>query len=154
MDEKFFFKKKHLFWLFILVCCGLVFYKIRSVLLPFYIAFFVTILFNGVVYFFEKKFRIPRVCTSGIITVMICTFLAYITYLLFQITFLKATSLSVDKFASSISRNISNHAGIIDDATMYFTILLEKYSIHDVLNIIANQCTDMAIRYTKYFIKM
>ena len=68
-DERFYLKKKHIFWVISILAFLYIFNQISAALLPFYIAFFEVILFNGIVNIFERKFHIPRVITACIITI-------------------------------------------------------------------------------------
>ena len=71
-DERFYLKKQHVFWTLAIVAFLFLFHKISAALLPFYIAFFEVILFNGIVNIFERKFHIPRAITAGLVTLGFC----------------------------------------------------------------------------------
>ena len=77
-DERFYLRKQHIFWTLAIAAFLLIFHKISSVLLPFYIAFFEVILFNGIVNLFERKFRISRAITAGLITLGFCALIVAI----------------------------------------------------------------------------
>ncbi len=153
MDEKFFLTKKHVFWSLILAGSFFIYYKIHGVLLPFYIAFFTTILFSSVIDFFEKKFHMSRTCVAGIITISVCAFLAYIVSLMFQLAFSRVTTFSTNIMASNISQNVSEGTDIIDGATVYLSKFLDKYNIHEVFNTIAKHFADTVVGYAKHVVR-
>ena len=139
-SEKFFLKKKYLFWGVAIALLVLFLYKIRSVLLPFYLATFVVILFNGVVKFFNKKLHIPRAITSAIITILFCSFCVYFVYALFSLSFTKAST--------SVS-NIKNNTDLINNITVYIGSWLKKFDIENTFNIIAGQFSESVVAYAK-----
>lgn len=143
-NDRFIFKNSYLFWLCAVVAVCFVFSKIHSVLLPFYIAFIVVMLFNGIVNRCEKKLHLPRAVTSGIITAIVCFFLLYLCFLLTQFSFNKATS-SVDTiktnhdFITTFANNIVNKASAIFD----------KYEIDNTFNLLAGQFSKSFMLYVK-----
>ena len=78
VDERFFLKKQHIFWTLAVASLLFIFNKISAALLPFYIAFFEVVLFNGIVNIFEKKFHVPRAITSALVTIGFCAMIVAI----------------------------------------------------------------------------
>ena len=131
--ERFICKKSYLFWLSILAVTILTFYKISSVLLPFYIAIFVTVLFSGIISECEKKFHIPRAISSMIITLLFCAFVMSCIYALFNVG-TKATG-SVVK--------INSDKDIVGNISILIGNLLQKFEIENTFNLLANQFSDL-----------
>ena len=77
-DERFYLKKKHIFWVLAAAALLFIFHQISGALLPFYIAFFEVILFNGIVNIFEKKFHVPRAITAALVTIGFCAMIVAI----------------------------------------------------------------------------
>lgn len=115
-DERFYLKKKHIFWAASIVAFLYIFHQISAALLPFYIAFFEVVLFNGIVNIFERKFHVPRAITAGLITLCFCAlivaiFIAVIPAIygggmkVFNYT---TNTASIDKFRSLIDGKLSS----------------------------------------------
>ena len=115
-DERFFLRKQHVFWTLAIVAFVFIFHKISAALLPFYIAFFEVILFNGVVNIFERKLHIPRAITAGLITVGFCVlivtiFIAAIPSIYgggMKVFSYTTNTTSIEKFRSLISSKFSS----------------------------------------------
>ncbi len=100
-DERFYLKKKHIFWAASIVAFLFIFHQISAALLPFYIAFFEVVLFNGVVNIFERKFHIHRAITAGVITFGFCAMI--IATFVTIIPFLYGKGVSVFNYTTSSS---------------------------------------------------
>ena len=100
-DERFYLKKKHIFWTVSIVAFLCIIHEISSVLLPFYIAFFEVILFNGLVNTFERKFHVPRAITAGIVTIGFCALVVAICVAI--IPFLYGKGISVFNYTTNVS---------------------------------------------------
>lgn len=116
-DDKFFLRKRYLFWITAIIGLCFVFYKIHDVLLPFYIAFFITILFNGIVNTLEKKLKIPRAISAGVITILFCGFIIYIISAIVPMVYEKATS----SYYIAKSKEEGMFADIIKSMSGYFS---------------------------------
>lgn len=100
-DERFYLKKQHIFWALAIAGLLFIFHQISAALLPFYIAFFEVVLFNGIVNLFERKFRIPRAITAGIVTVGFCAMIIAIFAAI--IPFLYGKGVSVINYTTNAS---------------------------------------------------
>ena len=116
-DDKFFLRKRYLFWITAIIGLCFVFYKVKDVLLPFYIAFFITILFNGIVSYLEKKLKIPRAISAGIITLLFCGFVIYIISAIVPLVYSKATT----SYYIARSKEEGMMADIIKSISGYFS---------------------------------
>lgn len=136
--ERFTMKKSYLFWSFIFAVLIIIIYKIRDILLPFYVAIFISILFTGLVDKCEKKLRIPRAFTSAVITVLFCSFVVACIYALFNISFTKATKSMV---------TIRQNTDLVNDATFFIGEILKKFDIENTFNLMVGQFSDVAVSY-------
>ena len=143
-NEQFVLKKSYLFWLIILVGIIFFFQKISGVLLPFYIAIFISILFSGIVGKIENKFHIPRAFSSALITILFCFFVISCFYALFNISFSKATSSVV---------NLRNNNDLTYYASMIVGDLLKKFNIENEFNSIISQLSNFIFNYITTLIK-
>ena len=115
-DERFYLKKQHIFWTLAIVAFLFIFHKISAALLPFYIAFFEVVLFNGIVNIFERKFRIPRAITAGIVTVGFCAMIVAIFMAVIPVIYgsgvkvfnYTTNTASIEKFRSLIGSKFSS----------------------------------------------
>ena len=142
-NEQFIWKKSYVFWVSAFVLAMFVFYKIRVVLLPFYISLFITILFGGIVRKFKVRFHIPRSISSGVITLLFCIFVISCLYAIFNISFTKATS-SVVK--------IKNNQDFIDSVSVFADDILKKFEIENVFNFIAGQFAGLVKNYVSLIV--
>ena len=137
LNDQFVLKKHHLFLLSIIVALVYIFYKINHILLPFYIAIFVTILFGGLVEKCNKKFHIPKALTAGIITILFCIFTVSCFYALFNISFTKATrSITI----------INNNKDFIANVPAIIEEFLRKFDIESKFNLLAGQFSDLLVK--------
>lgn len=100
-DERFYLRKQHVFWAITIVAFLFIFHKISAALLPFYIAFFEVILFNGIVNIFEKKFHIPRAITAGLITLGFCALI--VTIFVVAIPVIYGNGLKVFNYTTNVA---------------------------------------------------
>lgn len=141
-NERFILKKNYIFWSIALLCALFIFYKIKTVLLPFYISMFVTILFGGIVSKLHRRFHVPRSITAGAITLFFCIFIISCLYLLFNISLTKATH-SVVK--------IKNNQDVVDGFSLFIGNLLKKFEIDNIFNWFAGQFSDIMANYVSFF---
>ena len=141
--EKFSLKKRYLFWGVAICFIFAFFYQVHDVLLPFYLSSFVVILFNGLIKFCEKKLHIPRAVSSAVITILFCSFIAYLAYTLFNLSFSKA---------SNQVSNIKNNKDLINNFTTYLNELLTKFDIENTFNLMAGQFSEVIVEYSKNII--
>ena len=144
-SDVFYLKKKYLFWFVAIIALFVVFYQIRSVLLPFYIAFFAVVLFGGIVNFLEKKFRIPRAVSAGIISFIFFWFITYVLFLIMQLAITKA-SIPIKNI-----NNIQYNRTIIDNFSSYINSFIKQYNIENIFNLLFGQIADTVAKYTKNF---
>lgn len=138
--ENFSLKKKYLFWVFAILLICLFFYKVHSVLLPFYLSIFAVVIFNGTVKFLNKKLHIPRAVSSGVITLMFFSFIIYLGYTILNISFSKA---------STSVNNIKNNQDLINGISVYLENWLQKFEIKNSFNFIVGQFSDVIIKFSK-----
>ena len=143
-NDRFIFKNSYLFWLCAFVVICFIFSKIHSVLLPFYIAFVVVMLFNGIVNRCEKNLHVPRALTSGVITIIVCFFLLYLLFILTQFSFNKATSSVV-----TIKTKQDFITTVVNDLVNKASALFDKYEINDTFNLLAGQFSKSFMLYIK-----
>ena len=142
-NDKFFIKKSHLFWFSLIFALIVVFYKISSIMLPFYIGFLISILFGGIVNFCEKKWKIPRMITSLIITLFITIFFGYILISIIKLA-ITGSVLSV--------HNINDRIVFFDSYIDKIDDFLKYYNIGDTFNLLTGQFTDSIRNILKSFI--
>ena len=137
-DNQFILKKCHLFWICIIAAIIFIFCKISHILLPFYIATFVTILFGSFVEKCNKKFHIPKALTAGIITLLFCVFVISCFCALFNISLTKATrSITI----------INNNKDLIADMSATIEEFLKKFDVENKFNILVGQFSNLIIKY-------
>ena len=141
-NEQFILKKNYIFWSIALLCGLFIFYKIKTILLPFYISMFVTILFGGIVSKLHRRFHVPRSIAAGAITLFFCIFIISCLYLLFNISLTKATH-SVVK--------IKNNQDVVDGFSLFIGNLLKKFEIDNIFNWLAGQFSDIMTNYVSFF---
>ena len=143
-DDKFFLRKKYLFWFSAIIAFCFIFYKIHDVLLPFYIAFFITILFNGIVSYLEKKLKIPRALSAGVITLLFCGFVVYVISVIVPMAYTKATS----TYYIAKSKEEGMFADIIKSMSEYFTTF-SSLNFAQVADFIEQNITKEIVMFVK-----
>ena len=141
-SDRFFLRKRYLFWIFAILCLCFILFKIKSVLLPFYISFAVVILFSGIVGKIERKFHIPRAISSAIVTLSVVSFIIYAFIITFNNVFAKATM----TFGNAEYR--SNFVNGVND---YFGGILQKYNFENTFNFVAGQFSDLCFEFFRHF---
>lgn len=131
-------KKNYLFWFIILGIFLFIFLKIKHILLPFYIAIFVTVLFGGFVEKCNKKFHMPKAFMSGIITFLFYFFVISCLYALFSVSFTKA---------STSVTNIKTNENLTTIASAFIDETLKKFDIENTFNLLAGQFSDIIAKY-------
>ena len=141
-SDRFFLRKRYLFWIFATLCLCFVLFKIKSVLLPFYISFAVVILFSGIIGKIEKRFHIPRAFSSAIITASVVSFIVYGFTITFDSVFTKATM---------TIGNADYRSNVVSEVSNYFGEILRKYNFESTFSLVAGQFSDICFDFFKQF---
>ena len=142
-NENFELKKRYIFWG--VACLGFLFFfhKIQDVLLPFYIGFFVSVFFGGIVSKCEKKLKIPRALTSIIITIAFFALIGYAIWVLIPFTYGRMTR-TVGAF------NRVKNSGTVESATILIQGFVNQYDLANSTKKVMSEASNLLIQFGNY----